>query len=349
MAKKKKTLPKDFEELLNKGNLQELKEVFDKCELDARGGYSKQSALAYDKCPHELAIWLVEHGADLQATDTRGNTPLHSRSRSIFGNIKSLLELSADVNDKSSSIGTPLHAAADSHNVENTALLLAYGAQMDIVNSAGFTPLELALRTCSNIDIVRTAKLSGIYLDAGAQVTARMREFVVEIGKRFEFHRAGFNKDSVEEVSNALQELYSIYGVEPVAKRVLHDGKSPITTNAKSWQEQHQDLWELLVPSSGPAETMQGEVIRITGRITHELEGNGGINWDEDFKKMADAFLSFVAEGRQLPAAELKEAEGLVTAVKRKSGDTARLCELGVKWVLINPSLLKLPLVKYKR
>lgn len=349
MAKKKKTLPKDFEELLNKGNLQELKGVFDTCELDARGGYSKQSALAYDKCPHELAIWLVEHGADLQATDTRGNTPLHSRSRSIFGNIKSLLELGAGVNDKSSSIGTPLHAAADSHNVENTALLLAHGAQMDVVNSAGFTPLEQALRTCSNIDIVRTAKLSRIYLDAGAQVTARMREFVVEIGKRFEFHRAGFNKDSVEEVSNALQELYSIYGVEPVAKRVLHDGKSPITTNAKSWQEQHQDLWELLVPSSGPAETMQGEVIRISGRIAHELEGNGGINWDEDFKKMADAFLSSVKQGKPLSAVELAEAEELVKEVKRKSGDTARMCELGVKWVVDNPTPLKLPSVGYRR
>jgi len=349
MAKKKKTLPKDFEDLLDKGNLQELKEIFDKCEPDARGGYSKQTALAYDKCPHELAKWLVEQGADLQATDTWGNTPLHSRSRSIYGNIKSLLELGADVNNKSSSIGTPLHAAADSHNVENTMLLLAHGAQMDALNSGGFTPLEQALRTCNNIDIVRTAKLSGIYLDAGVQVTARMREFIVEIGKRFEFHRAGFNKESVEEVSNALQEIYSMFGVEPVAKRVLHDGRSPITTNAKSWQEQHQELWELLVPSSGAAETIQGEVIRITGRIAHELEGNGGINWDEDFKGMADAFLSFVGEGKQLPAAELKEAEEIVKAVKRKSGDTTRMCELGVKWVLGNPSPLRLPAVKYKR
>ncbi|SHN09667.1 hypothetical protein [Chitinophaga sp. CF418] len=124
MAKKRKTLSKDFKELLNKGNLQELKEVFNKCELDARGGYSKQTALAYDNCPHELAVWLVEQGADLQATDTWGNTPLHNRSRSIFGNIRSLLELGADIHDKSSSIGTPLHAAADSHNVENTALML---------------------------------------------------------------------------------------------------------------------------------------------------------------------------------------------------------------------------------
>ena len=41
MAKKRVALPKDFEELLKKNDLDELKAVFVKCELDARGGYGK--------------------------------------------------------------------------------------------------------------------------------------------------------------------------------------------------------------------------------------------------------------------------------------------------------------------
>jgi ankyrin repeat protein len=349
MGKKRKTLPGNFEELLNKGDIQELKHVFDKCEIDARGGYGKQTALAYDNCPHELAKWLVEQGADLQATDIWGNTPLHSRSRSIFGNIESLLELGADIHDKSSSIGTPLHAAADSHNVENTKLLLAHGAHIDALNPSGYTPLEQALRTCNNIDIVRTVEISNIYLDAGFQITPAMKEFVAEIGKRFEFHRANFNKDAVVEVSNALEELYEIFGVGPIAKRVLHDGSSPISTSAKSWQEQHEELWDLLVPSRGPAETIQGEVIRITGRIAHELEGNGGVNWDDDYNKMADAVLVFLKQGKQLSSSELAEAERIVHEIKKRAGDTARLCELAVRWVIDNPSPLKLSLVAYKR
>jgi hypothetical protein len=349
MAAKRKTLPKNFEELLSKGNIEELKKVFNTCEIDARGGLGKQTALAFDKCPHDLAKWLVEQGADLQATDTYGKTPLHKRSRSIFGNIKSLLELGADVNDNRSSIGTPLHAAAEGHNVENTALLLAHGAQIDALNSSGHTPLEQALKTCSNIVIDKTVELSGMYLNAGAQITPVMKEFVTEIGKRFEFMRDRFNKDSVDEVSNALDELYKIFGVEPVAKRVLHDGKSAITTNTTTWQKQHQELWDLLVPSTGSAETIQGEVIRITGRIANELDGNGGINWDDDYKKMADAFLAFVKQGKQLSFSEQSEAEYLVKEVKRKSGDAARMCELGVKWVIDNPSPLKLPSVEYKR
>lgn len=346
---KRKTLPKDFDELLSKGNLEELKAVFSKCELDARGGYGKESALAYDNCPHELAKWLVDQGADLQATDTWGNTPLHNRSPSVFGNIKSLLELGADIHAKNRSTDTPLHAAAGSHNIENTVLLLAYGAKVDALNSSGHTPLEHALRTCTNIDIVRTVKLSKMYLNAGVQIAPIMKEFVTEIGKRFEFHRPIFSKDSVVETSNALEELYRIFEVEPVPKRVLHDGKSPITTKEKTWQKQHQDLWALLVPASGPAETIQGEVIRITGRIADELDGNGGINWDAEFKKMADAFLAFVKQGAQLSSIELAEAEEIVKEVKRRSGNIDRMCELGVKWVIDNPSPLKLPSIGYTR
>ncbi len=192
MAQKKKTLPKDFEDLLSKGNLQKLKAVFDTCELDARGGYEKQTALAFDECPHELAKWLVDQGADLQATDTYGITPLHNRARSIYGNIESLLELGADVNAESSSIGTPLHAAADAHNPENTALLLAHGARVDVLNEEDYTPLEQGLISCDNIDIVSTVEVSRLLLDAGAKITPAMKERVAEIGKEFRIPQGQF-------------------------------------------------------------------------------------------------------------------------------------------------------------
>lgn len=349
MAKKRKTLPKDFAELLKKGNLTALKEVFDKCELDARGGYGKETALAFDHCPHELAQWLVEQGLDIEAGDTYGNTPLHSRSRSIFGNIKSLLELGADVNNNGSSVGTPLHSAADSHNVENTALLLAHGARADAVNARGYTPLEQALSTCRNITIEQTAKISALYLKGGIAVTTKMKEFVKQIGEQFEFHKASFDKGSVDAVSQALQELYRLFDVEPIAKRVIHDGKAPIHVTSKTWQKQHQELWELLVPSSGPAATVQGEAIRISGRISIELEGNGGINWDADYKKMSDTFLDFMQQGKPLLSTDLTEATDLVKDIKQKSGNTDRLCELAVKWVLNNATPIKLTVVDYKR
>ncbi len=98
MPPKRKTLPKDFQELLVKGNIQELIQLFDKCEIDARGGYCKQTALAFSECPHELAKWLVEKGANIEALDDYKSTPLIERSRRYNGNIESLIKLGADVN-----------------------------------------------------------------------------------------------------------------------------------------------------------------------------------------------------------------------------------------------------------
>ena len=38
---KRKTLPKDFEQLVEVGNEQEIKNVFEKCDINAYGGYNK--------------------------------------------------------------------------------------------------------------------------------------------------------------------------------------------------------------------------------------------------------------------------------------------------------------------
>jgi hypothetical protein len=342
MAKKKSLLPKNFEEMLAEGDIARLHAVFDDCDLNARGGSAKQTALAFAECPDALARWLVERGADLSATDTWGSTPLHTRSRSRQGRIEVLLELGADVESGSASIGTPLHAAAASYRVENARLLLQRGARVDALNKEGLSPLELALRGCANIDLERMSPLAAVLLEAGAKKTPRMKDFVGEIGKRFEFHRTSFNPESVQAASAALDRLYMLFDVPPVPRRHVHDGKSRIAVTATSWQKQHQELWDLLVPSQGHAATIQGEVIRISGRVAHELDGNGGANWDSDFTKMADAFGRYVGAGNPLSPSELTDAATVIQEVKRRSGDAARLCELAVAWVLSNPTPIAL-------
>jgi hypothetical protein len=69
MGKKKKTLPKNFQELIEAGDIAALKEVFSYCEWDARGGYNKETALAFNEIPDELVRWLVEQGADINVRD----------------------------------------------------------------------------------------------------------------------------------------------------------------------------------------------------------------------------------------------------------------------------------------
>ena len=331
---RKKLLPKDFEDLLKEGDLHKLQAVFESCDINARGGSSKQPALSFDDCPPELAAWLVSQGADLAATDTWGNTPLHKRAGSWRGNIVSLLDLGADVNCNTSTIGTPLHAAADRYNVANARLLIERGADVDARNADGMTPLELALRRCNNVDLAEMAPLAELLLAAGASRTPRMKDFVTELGKRFEFHRSAFNRDMLEAASSGLDRLYQLFDVAPVVARVVHDGISRIVVKDAPWQDQHEMLWDMLVPSNGCAATVQGEVIRISGRIAREINGNGGANWDADFRAMANAFV-----------AHLKLAESSSDLIK----DTARMAELAVAWVLQNPDPIPLSPPKYRR
>jgi hypothetical protein len=346
---KRKLLPKDFEDLLKQGDLGALRAVFDTCELDARGGPYKQTALAFDDCPDDLARWLAEQGADLSACDNWGNTPLHSRARSWRGNIGILLALGADVHHGEGTSGTPLHVAAGFHREDNARQLLTHGARVDALDKEGFTPLERALQRCSNAQIEAMAKLAALLLDAGARKTERMRGFVTRIGTDFEFHRSNFNPDYRESTSAALERLYALFQVPPVPRRAMHDGKSPIVAKASRWEDRHQELWELLVPSSGAAQTVQGEVVRISGRIADELEGNGGINWDAQYRTMADAWLAHVGSGNPLPFTELQEGATIIAGIKRREGDTRRLCELSVAWVALNPRPMDLPPPPYDR
>ncbi len=68
-----------------------------------------------------------------------------------------------------------------------------------------------------------------------------------------------------------------------------YDGVSPIFVKSKRWTQQFDELWKMLVPDKGHAFTVQGEVIRIVGKVTREILDNGSINWDSEYEKLTQA------------------------------------------------------------
>lgn len=123
-----------------------------------------------------------------------------------------------------------------------------------------------------------------------------------------------------------------------------HDGTSRITITATEWPEQHAELWSILVPSMGPARTVPGEVVRISGRVANEINGNGSINWDDDFRAMLGWW-----------AARLGTAQAADTARRLRRGKATEeevdaLAEQSVRWVLAHPDPQPLPApVDYRR
>ena len=350
MAKKKrKTLPPDFLMRIHNASFEEQKAFFDSFELEATTSHGKQTALMLD-LPDALTRWLVERGARLDARDRWQATPLHARARNAHANIQVLIDLGADLEATSPS-GTPLHVAARDFVLTHVATLFAAGARRDSLDRQKDTPLLYAMAGTTNITLVKLVPLVRLFLDAGETIKARHRDTVTALGKTFEFHRSRINPDVVEANSAALETLYALTGVEPIARRVEHDGVREIRVTAIGWQAQHQALWELLVPSDGPAKTEQGEVIRIGGRITNEMLRNGGANWDDDYRRMGASLLAMVKRGNALSPEDIERLKASIDSTRRSllEQDLQPLLELGVKWVLANPTPRALQAPKYSR
>lgn len=357
MPKKRKTLPEDFEEMVKTADIEDLKAVFDKCELSAYTGYSKGTALSVAGAPEELVRWLVEQGLDVDTPDQYGATPLHHQItyHGSNDNIELLIELGADIEARKGMYKqTPLHTACNSYNTEAAKILLRHGADVYAEDWNKKTPLESALAGCMNADIPKTAEIAELMLKAGVKVNRKMKDRVTEIGKTFEFHRSGFNPDYLEETDKALKKLYKLFKVKPVPPVVKYDGRSLIKVKSKKWTAQHSELWELLVPPSGHADTVQGEVVRISGKLSYEILDNGGMNWDGDFKKMLAAMQEYLSVGKALDDGELEEVSRISSVLRNgddpeSEKDLNRMCELTVKWVLKNPEPIRLEDVGYKR
>lgn len=354
MAKKRVTLPKEFKDLMDEGNIEALKAVYDRCELTAHDGrFSLCTPLHMGGVPDELVIWLVEKGLDINIPDYYGATPLYRQAILGRDTVKFLLELGADIGKPNTYGETPLHVAAEFFHPNTVKLLIDKGADVNAKNDMGRTPLASVLMVCRGIYIAQTAEIASMLLDAGAKKTSAMKEKVENIGKNFEFHRESIHPDYIEGADKGLAKLYELFDVKPVEKRLTHDGVSPIKLVEGSWEEQYEELWSFLIPSKGAAKTVQGEVIRIPGRVRDELDRNGGANWDRDYRKMLQALPQYLSLGSSLSEQELAETKELIAQVHGKDFDDEprldRLCQLAIAWIKQNPDPIPLEEPTYKR
>ena len=355
MASKRKTLPNDFDKTIKTGTTEDLIKIMNKCMPNAVGGYNKYNAYGFSGISEEFARWLLEYGTDINMRDSFGYTPLHHQAMRFHNmeQVELYIELGADLEIQSTNNGGPLHGAADRGCADNLKLLIEKGADINSRNpEGGYTALEFALSRCRGADIVEKIDAVEVLIKAGVPVSDKVKQEVKRIGEGIEFHRSSFPEDRVALIDDAIQRLYKFTGVEPVSRRNLHDGVSPIIVTAKTWQKQYQELWDYLVPSMGACQTVQGEVIRISGRIADELMGTGGVNWDADYRLMSDCLLKFLSMGEPLEKDSLERAESIIARVKEcavSEEELQRLQELCVEWVRKNPEPISMKRTPYRR
>lgn len=338
MPRKRKKLVEDFEELLEAGDMDALKAVYDTCALNAVFGYSKDTALALRGTPPELMRWLIDQGLDVNTENRFGKTALAEHA--YFGDIdkmKLLLDCGADIE-----AGTypPLFMAAKSHQPEAIRFLVERSADLHSENRLGHgrTAFKQAIAGADTDVLGPVLESIEVLLDAGSEIDDEVREEFTKFGRRY--NRLS---DKAREVYQpAMDRLYERIGVEHPQVVTPHDGHSDIIVPAdKSTNGQFRYLWNYLVPGGGPAATVQGEVIRIVGRLGYEALEMGYVNWDKEFVKMTDFWLETVG------AAE--DAMAVVKQCKAGEADIDALTEATIEWVTEHPQPIALGEVPYRR
>ena len=125
--------------------------------------------------------FLLENGANVNAKNKHGHTPLHlaasSRSHRLIGSnfknqkpniegMQCLLEKGADIDSKNIIGDTPIHKAAQEGLFEEVKFLISKGAFVNAKNILGRTPLHSACKNKGNLEIVKCLIENGVQIYA---------------------------------------------------------------------------------------------------------------------------------------------------------------------------------------
>ena len=238
---KRKTLPKDFEQLVQTASDEDIKKVLGKCDINAYGGYNKGNALEFP-LSEEMMRWLIEQGIDINYVDQYGYTPLLYHAGRMLSEKQAiaLVKLGADITaTQGLDRETVMHVAVKTGNLELVKCLIQAGADAEVTSRSGETPLERAFHWARTFDLIKLAPVAEYLIGIGVPVTDKIRTYMRSAAEDIEFRRKDMSPDIMPELDRAMESLYGLLGVASVPRRVEYDVTSPIVIHEKRWQKQH--------------------------------------------------------------------------------------------------------------
>jgi hypothetical protein len=138
---------------------------------------------------------------------------------------------------------------------------------------------------------------------------------------------------------------------EKTRKTAAKSGKSGKGTK-EAWRSEFQRLWKELVPATGQATTVQGELIRAIGRLSDEACRNGNYNFDMGHRIQCKYLRENLKDPTVFSEVEIQEINQWIDRVldakhpnlNGYSSPYYRLAEKVVLWCKAKPDLIAHPL-----
>lgn len=251
--------------------------------------YTFKNHLGYDgrKKNDEKALQVLNE-IGFNATNDIGETPLIVASylgRPDF--VKMILEKTDNVDFKveGSITGSALMEACSQRRLDCIKLLIEAGANLEQTDKYGNTPIS-AIFTNTFSDPIPCAEY---FYSKGAKITER----VIEMGMSWNKERF---TDFLKTIDYDLGNL-SLPTEDTIQKEEIKiDSSIDIehlhnVVNNRNYNETVKIIWRKLVPRSGQADTVQGELLRAIEKLRDEAQRNGNGNFNKNCHGLLIDFL----------------------------------------------------------
>ena len=318
----RKTLPADIEQIIASGDVEAISQV----------------AANYD---------------DNDSADNIEGGLIHMCvKRARLDQIPVLIERGADINARNASGKTPLFEVVKSCSVVDVERMILWGADPCVTassrNLGEVTLVEYLLDKSNFVDTPRVLAIIRLLRSFGAPAGERVVRMLQSKDRecyRFSTHGLPPNitRAKFDDAAASLRELCALFEVEQrEVKPALKVGERLELDLTVPPLYQYSDLWDRLVPDSGQCETLQGEVICIVGRISYEVCGEGREKRGRSLRVLLNEYIRLVSSLLSLPPDDLSRARAAVVSLMHRNADMKsvdEIVELAVEWVRLNPVL----------
>ena len=141
----------------------------------------------------------------------------------------------------------------------------------------------------------------------------------------------------------SLRKLCALFGLEQrEAKPAPRIGERLDLDSSVPPLRQYGELWDRLVPDSGRCETLQGEVIRIVGKISNIVCGEGQEKRGSSFRVLLNQYIRLISFNSSSSSVYLSRAKAVAVSLHCHNAgmnSVNEIVEIAVEWVRLNPVL----------